>query len=215
MRSEGFEVYNSKNGSYYSFHPLSFERDFDIYCKWMDTPYVAEWWGLNKTRDEKARKLISELEDTHQELFIGCIDGKPVGYWEKYWLNEDVLSQYIKTSPYDQGLHFLIGEKEYLGRTHTSASIAAFTKMIFSDARTMNVIGEPDVRNIKVLRYAEANCFVQREIVDLPERRSAIMVCEREIFFAKFAKEDSYLYQPAKTTNARREASLSSGELFY
>lgn len=194
MRSE-FEVYNDKNNTYYSFRPLSFEKDFNIYSKWMSQPYIAQWWNLNKSRDEQAKKLISELEDSHQELFIGFIDGRPVSYWEKYWLRDDVLSKYIATEPYDQGLHFLIGESDYLGRIHTSASIAAFTKMVFEDSKTQNLIGEPDIRNVKVLRYAQENCFVKREVVKLPERTSAIMVCSRERFFEKFSRQSGRLYK--------------------
>ncbi|WP_413612166.1 GNAT family N-acetyltransferase [Bdellovibrio sp. HCB-110] len=194
MRSE-FEVYNDKNNAYYSFRPLSFEKDFDIYSKWMNQPYIAQWWNLNKSRDEQAKKLISELEDSHQDLYIGFIDGKPVSYWERYWLKDDVLSQHIKTEPYDQGLHFLIGETDYLGRIHTSASIGAFTKMVFEDSRTQNLIGEPDVRNVKVLRYAQENCFEKREVVELPERTSAIMVCSRERFFEKFSRQSGRLYK--------------------
>ena len=195
MRSPEFEVYNHKNGCYYSFVRLSFERDFALYSRWMNQSYVAAWWGLNKSREEQAQKLLSELEDPHQTLYIGCIDGVPVSYWERYWLKEDILSRYTSTEAYDQGLHFLIGESDYLGRTHTSASIAAFTKLIFQDSRTQNVIGEPDVRNVKVLRYAQDNCFIQREIVDLPERRSAIMVCSREAFFTKFSRKTGELYR--------------------
>lgn len=210
MRSE-FEVYNDKNDTYYSFRPLSFEKDFAIYSKWMNQPYIAQWWGLNKSREDLAKKLLSELEDAHQELYIGMIDGKPVSYWEKYWLKEDVLSQYIKTEPYDQGLHFLIGETDYLGRTHTSASIAAFTKMVFEDPRTQNLIGEPDVRNVKVLRYAKDNCFEKREVVELPERTSVITVCQREKFFEKFSRQSGQLYKSSSTIFQSQEAHFGTG----
>ncbi|MEK2645546.1 GNAT family N-acetyltransferase [Bdellovibrio sp. BCCA] len=210
MRSE-FEVYNDKNDTYYSFRPLSFEKDFAIYSKWMNQPYIAQWWGLNKSREDLAKKLLSELEDAHQELYIGMIDGKPVSYWEKYWLKEDVLSQYIKTEPYDQGLHFLIGETDYLGRTHTSASIAAFTKMVFEDPRTQNLIGEPDVRNVKVLRYAKDNCFEKREVVVLPERTSVITVCQREKFFEKFSRQIGQLYKTTSSIFQPQEMHLGTG----
>ncbi|WP_413944785.1 GNAT family N-acetyltransferase [Bdellovibrio sp. HCB-162] len=210
MRSE-FEVYNDKNDTYYSFRPLSFEKDFAIYSKWMNQPYIAQWWGLNKSREDLAKKLLAELEDAHQELYIGMIDGKPVSYWEKYWLKEDILSQYIKTEPYDQGLHFLIGETDYLGRTHTSASIAAFTKMVFEDPRTQNLIGEPDIRNVKVLRYAQDNCFEKREVVKLPERTSVITVCQREKFFEKFSRQSGRLYKTTSSVFPSQEIHLGTG----
>lgn len=206
MFSPSFEVYNDQNNSTYSFRPLSFAKDFDLYFKWMSQPYVSQWWGFDTSKEALAQKLISELEDSHQELFIGFIDGTPVSYWEKYWLQEDTLSGHIQTQPFDQGLHFLIGEPEYLGRIHTSSSIAAFTKLIFSDLRTQRVMGEPDIRNKKVLRYAESNCFVHRETVKLPERTSAIMVCERENFFDKFSRNPGLLY---KKQNHWNESVLS------
>ncbi|WP_291515733.1 GNAT family N-acetyltransferase [Bdellovibrio sp. ArHS] len=207
MSHAEFEVFNHRTNNYYAFRRLSFEQDVDLYCRWMQQPYVAQWWGLNLSRADLAQKLLAELEDTHQELFIGLINGRPVSYFEKYWLHADALGHFIHHEPFDQGLHFLIGEPTYFGRLHTSSSIAAFTKLIFTEKRTQRVIGEPDIRNKAALLYAEANCFVQREIVTLPERTSAIMVCEREQFFSRFAKEETQLYRRFPAAN---EASFSA-----
>ncbi|KYG61247.1 siderophore biosynthesis protein [Bdellovibrio bacteriovorus] len=200
MLGSEFEVYNHRNNSYYAFRPLSFDKDIDLYCKWMQQPYVAQWWGRGQTREDLTRKLISELEDSHQLLYIGLIDGVPVSYWERYWISEDVLGNHIQHESFDQGLHFLIGEPEFLGRSHTSSATAAFMKLIFSDSRTQNIIGEPDIRNKAVLTYAEATCFVQREIIQLPERTSAIMVCERERFFSKYSRDPRQLYRASSLT---------------
>lgn len=206
MSGEIFEVYNHRNEHYYSFRALQFDKDFETYCRWMNQPYVAKWWGFDRSREELAKKLIAELEDKHQHLYIGMINGKPVSYWERYWVEQDILGTYISAKPFDQGLHFLIGESEYLGRTHTSSSIAAFSKLVFQDSRTQRIIGEPDVNNKQVLRYAEINCFKHKETVQMPERTSAIMVCERADFFKKFSAQPSRLYNPQTEKPLNAEA---------
>ncbi|MFV8256476.1 GNAT family N-acetyltransferase [Bdellovibrio bacteriovorus] len=197
MNSQGAEIYNSQNGCYYSFRPFSIDRDFDVYYKWMHQKYVSQWWDLAKTRQELEAHLINELSDKHQDLFIGFIDGRPVSYWERYWLQDDILGKYVDARPFDQGLHFLIGETAYLGRTYTPSLIAAFLKFQFQETRTQRIFGEPDIRNRKVLRYAEETCFEMQGIVEMPERASAVMVCRRENFFAKYSVKPGKLWASA------------------
>lgn len=193
-----FEVFNHRNGSLYSYRPFCMERDFDLYCRWMQQPYVARWWNLNKPRSELEKHLQSELADPHQKLYTSFVDDVPVGYWERYWVERDVLGRYVQACPYDQGFHFLIGEKAYLGRTYTASLIAGFVKMIFQDSRTQRVLAEPDVRNRLVLRYAAATCFELDKVVQMPERTSAVMVCERHRFFSSFSASPGRLWAPGQ-----------------
>lgn len=197
MQSECFEVYNNQNGHLYTFRPLSIERDFDIYFRWMHQSYVSQWWNLALPPAELKAHLEKELTDKHQNLFIGCVDGVPVSYWERYWLQQDILGKYVDAQPFDQGLHFLIGEKDYLGRKFTQSLIAAFLKFLFHDPRTQRVFGEPDINNRMVLRYAEATCFDMQGVVEMPERSSAVMVCRREKFFAKYSSQSGVLWKPS------------------
>jgi RimJ/RimL family protein N-acetyltransferase len=130
------------------------------------------------------------------------VDGVPVSYWERYWLQQDILGRFVDAQPFDQGLHFLVGEKEYLGRKFTPSLIAAFLKFLFQDSRTLRVFGEPDINNRMVLRYAEATCFEMQGVVEMPERSSAVMVCRREQFFAKYSAKPGELWKPSLRESA-------------
>ncbi|WP_374001207.1 GNAT family N-acetyltransferase [Bdellovibrio bacteriovorus] len=202
MQAECFEIYNNQNGHTYSFRPFSIERDFDVYSKWMNQSYVSQWWSLAKSSAELKDHLEKELADKHQNLFIGFVDGVPVSYWERYWLQQDILGRFVDAQPFDQGLHFLVGEKEYLGRKFTPSLIAAFLKFLFQDPRTLRVFGEPDINNRMVLRYAEATCFEMQGVVEMPERSSAVMVCRREQFFAKYSVKPGELWKPSLRESA-------------
>ncbi|QPH55598.1 GNAT family N-acetyltransferase [Pontivivens ytuae] len=169
-----------------SFRVVDIERDLDIFHRWQNDPRVAYFWEEDKSKDDLRAFLEKRLSDPHNLSVIGCYDDQPVGYFEIYWAREDRLGAYYDAGPWDRGWHGLIGEAKHLGRRKTSAWIRALTHYLFLDCpMTDLVVGEPRVDNVKLLRYADAMAYTKIKEFDFPHKRSALMHCPRDAFFAR------------------------------
>jgi len=129
--------------------PLNYKAmsDVDLLKRWHSNPRVSAFWG--KFSDES---LEAALKNRHSFPAIGMWDGVPFGYFEMYWVKEDILGKYLGTADdWDRGVHVLIGEEWARGRVQswiTSLAHWAFN----ADNRTMSLSLEPRVDNA---RYAE------------------------------------------------------------
>lgn len=185
------------DGSYYkryipeisktlSFRKTDIQRDLDKFYEWHNKPRVYDLWELNFDKEKLKNYLIEKENDTHTLPLILEFDGIPVGYFEVYWVLEDRLAPYYACNPYDRGFHFLIGEEPYLGIENTGAVLKSISHFIFlDDPRTLKIAAEPRSDNQRVLKYVQMVAgweFVKE--FDFPHKRSALLMCHREKFFA-------------------------------
>jgi N5-hydroxyornithine acetyltransferase len=123
--------------------PLS---DADLLQRWYSNPRVSAFWG--KYASENLEKA---LKSKHSFPVIGMWDGVPFGYFELYWVKEDILGQYIgggAADDWDRGVHVLIGEEWARGRVQSwLTSLAHWT--FTADYRTMSLSLEPRVDNAR------------------------------------------------------------------
>jgi acetyl CoA:N6-hydroxylysine acetyl transferase len=163
-----------------AFRRLDPAADLDLVHGWMRQPHVAPFWGLDVPRAELAAYLSAAAADDHQQVLIGCVDGRPVSYWELYWAARDRLAAYYPAEPCDQGVHLLIGPPELTGRGLGRALLGAVVAwQLRREPATRRVIAEPDVRNAASLRVFERCGFRRVAELALPEKRAALMVRER------------------------------------
>lgn len=166
-----------------TFRVVNPELDLEIFHKWQNLTWVADFWELNKSKNELLTYLQNGLRDPHQIPAIMELDGKPCGYFEFYWVKEDRLGPYYESSDYDQGFHFLIGEREALGSKSTSAIINSNIHYLFMrESRTQRVMAEPRSDNNKVLRYMGNHWHKLKEF-DFPHKHAFLLECTRERFF--------------------------------
>lgn len=81
---------------------------------------------------------------------IGMWDGKPFGYFEVYWVKEDILGKYLgdRADDFDRGVHVLVGEQEFRGPDRLKSWITSLAHWAFiQDYRTKAVVLEPRVDN--------------------------------------------------------------------
>ena len=117
--------------------------DTKLMEKWLANPRVNKFWG-----DYHPNFLQNVVGLKHSFPVIGMWDGVPFGYFEIYWVREDILGQFLgnESSDFDRGLHVLVGEEWARGRV--SEWLTSLVHWCFiSDVRTMNVCLEPRVDN--------------------------------------------------------------------
>lgn len=166
-----------------TFRVVEIEKDLETFYHWHHQPRVSEFWELAKPIDELEQYLKNALTDPHLIPSFVELDGKPVGYFEFYWAKEDRLGPYYDSEDFDQGFHFLIGEKEALGFASTSAIINSNIHFLFMrEPRTRRIMVEPRSDNNKVLRYMGKH-WIKIKDFHFPHKHALLLECSRERFF--------------------------------
>lgn len=112
---------------------------------WHANPRVSAFWG-----QYAASFLTTALQSRHSFPVIGLWDGVPFGYFELYWVKEDLLGRYAGSTidDWDRGCHVLIGEEWARGRVQSW--LTSLVHWIFcADYRTMSICLEPRVDNAR------------------------------------------------------------------
>jgi hypothetical protein len=113
---------------------------------WHANPRVSKFWG-----EYAAGFLTAALQSRHSFPVIGLWDGVPFGYFELYWVKEDLLGRYTGSSAvddWDRGCHVLIGEEWARGRVQSWLTSLVHW-MFCADYRTMSICLEPRVDNTR------------------------------------------------------------------
>ena len=119
-------------------------NDTSLIQKWMSVPRVQKFWG-----PYLSDFLTTALSSRHSFPVIGLWDGVPFGYFEIYWVTEDLLGRHNGAGgdkDWDRGFHVFIGEEWARGRAQSW--LTSLTHWIFcSDYRTTSICIEPRVDN--------------------------------------------------------------------
>jgi hypothetical protein len=124
--------------------------DVQLLHRWMNEPRVNNAWGEAGPLAHQAAFLRRNLASPHSFPAIGCWDGRPFGYFEIYWVKEDVLGGVLGggVGDWDRGVHVLVGEQEFRGKHRISRWLSALVHWcLVSDLRTEGVCLEPRVDN--------------------------------------------------------------------
>lgn len=176
-----FKVFDPNIKKEIVFRPVGIQ-DVDMLHRWMHQEHVIPFWKRNLSFTEYKRHLQEFLADDHQQLYIGSLDQTAMSYWETYWVKEDILGNYYDYDPADQGVHLLIGPPEFLGKGYATPLLQAITFLLFQQDQTQKVVAEPDVRNEKMIHVFEKCGYVFQREINLPDKRAALMFCERDQF---------------------------------
>ncbi|KAG6007575.1 hypothetical protein E4U21_005773 [Claviceps maximensis] len=152
--------------------------DKELLQSWFRNPRVKQFWG-----DYAPDFLETGLASKHSFPVIGLWDGVPFGYFEVYWVKEDILGRYVggEAGDWDRGVHIMIGEEWSRGRV-----AAWLTSLVHwcltSDYRTMNVCLEPRVDNKRVLRHLDECGFSKEKQVSFPHKQAWFVKLRREFW---------------------------------
>lgn len=157
-------------------------RELAMLHAWMNDPEVAEFWDLAGPRDNLDRHIAAQLDSAHTTPYIGRLDGEPMSYWEVYRADLDPLAAYYPARAHDAGLNLLIGPGTFRGRGLGSTLIRAVTEWTFArHPEAGRALAAPDVRNEGAVRAFAAAGYERRVVLDLPDKRAALMVCDRTL----------------------------------
>lgn len=122
--------------------------DSALLQSWMAQPRVKAFWG-----EYSPGFLATALSSKHSFPVIGLWDGVPFGYFEIYWVKEDLLGRHLgsEAGDWDRGLHVLVGEEWARGRVPIWI-LSLVHWALAADFRTMNVCLEPRIDNEKYER---------------------------------------------------------------
>lgn len=124
--------------------------DLQLLNRWMNIDRISKFWGCSGPEGVQQNFLQSNLISKHSFPAIGLWDGKPFGYFEVYWVKEDILGKHLgnDAGDYDRGIHVLVGEDEFRGKNRVKCWITALAHWAFvQDYRTNAVVLEPRVDN--------------------------------------------------------------------
>ncbi|MFJ4471585.1 GNAT family N-acetyltransferase [Streptomyces sp. NPDC089424] len=163
--------------------PVRVERDLPLLGRWMNDPAVAAFWELDGSQERTEGHLHAQLSgDGRSVPCLGVLDGTPMSYWEIYRADLDPLARHYPARPHDTGLHLLIGDIARRGRGLGSLLLRTVADLVL-DRRPAcaRVVAEPDIRNTpSVAAFLSAGFRFAAE-VDLPGKRSALMVRDRSL----------------------------------
>ncbi|MGF1429458.1 GNAT family N-acetyltransferase [Kitasatospora sp. LaBMicrA B282] len=154
-------------------------EDLPLITGWMNDPVVDAFWELAGPPERTERHVRAQLDgDGRSVPQLGVLNGIPVSYWEVYRVEQDRLARHYPARSGDVGLHLLLGPPESRGRGLGSLLLRAMAEHLLRTSP--RVVAEPDLRNTPSLRAFERAGFSRAGELELPEKRAALMLRERE-----------------------------------
>ena len=181
-----YQRYDFTNDLLVTMESLDADKHLDLFHEWMNQPRVAEFWELDKSKEELKDYINKQRADSHSWPVLVSMNHEPMGYLELYWITEDRLAPYYEAAPWDRGAHVLVGNTNFLGPRFSKAWTSALSHFLFlDDPRTRTLAGEPRADNKRLLKLLEpASWFFVKEF-DFPHKRAALIQCQRADFFQK------------------------------
>lgn len=182
---EVYRRFDARLGAWISLRSLDIEADLQRFNRWQNHPRVAAFWQEEGDLEQHRAYLASLAADPRVLTLVGAFDEQPFAYYEAYWAKEDRIAPFYAAEDYDRGIHMLVGEDAHRGPHKVAAWLGALVHYLFLDEqRTQRIVCEPRADNARMIQHLQALGFAKHKTFDFPHKRAALMVLEREAFFA-------------------------------
>ncbi|MYM28035.1 GNAT family N-acetyltransferase [Duganella sp. CY15W] len=167
-----------------SFRVADIDAHLPHFHRWMNDPFVAEFWEEEGSLDYHRSYLERLGADPHSIPLIACLDERPIGYFEVYWAKEDRISPFCDATDFDRGWHVLIGEADCRGKAFVSAWLPSISHYLFlDDHRTHRLVIEPRSDNQRMRRNLQRSGYSLLGEFDFPHKRAVLGALPRQRFF--------------------------------
>ncbi|WP_431982852.1 GNAT family N-acetyltransferase [Streptomyces qinglanensis] len=162
--------------------PVGLPGDLPLLTGWMNDPVVAAFWELAGPERVTEAHVRPQLDGDGRSMpCLGVLDGVPMSYWELYRADLDPLARYCRVRPHDTGVHLLVGGAAHRGRGLGTLLLRTVADLVLAQRpRCPRVLAEPDVRNAPSLAAFLSAGFRRSAEIELPGKRAALMVRDRE-----------------------------------
>jgi aminoglycoside 6'-N-acetyltransferase len=141
--------------------------DLPLLLRWFGQAHVSEWW-----RDEPSDLAGVEAAygacidgDDPTELFVIEATGRPIGMIQRYLFADEPewSSAFVGITDVSDaaGVDYLIGEPDAVGRGYGSATIEAFSRMVFEWRPVASIVVTVQQTNPASWRILEKAGFVR------------------------------------------------------
>ncbi|SEF11701.1 GNAT family N-acetyltransferase [Jiangella alba] len=164
-----------------TFAPVRASADTELIHDWMNRSHVVPWWQLGVSAPE-IHAYLAGL--THLRPWLVSAGEVPFGYVETYVVADDALARHYPARPGDVGFHLLVGPLSMIGTGVPRLMGRAVLAWLLNHGE--RAVCEPDVRNGRMLAYCRRLGLTSLGEVELPEKRAAVLACERTEFDARW-----------------------------
>lgn len=152
------------------------QRHAELLRDWLHQPHVAPWWGAERAI-EPATYLRRQRAAPHLVPWVVSHLGQPFAYVETYRAAEDPLADHFPLTERDRGWHVLVGPPHLLGSGIPLLLGRSVLTRLLAEPGVERVVCEPDVRNVRMLRFCEKLGCRQVATLELSSKTAALMAC--------------------------------------
>ncbi|MEQ1877925.1 MAG: GNAT family N-acetyltransferase [Bdellovibrionia bacterium] len=158
---------------------FSFRRpqpsDYELLHTWLNSPHVKEWWtgdtSLNAVKTDFNEKLAGDTVYP----YIVELDGKPIGYIQRYDANKAGEGWWPDEPEGTWGIDQFIGVETLLDQGIGAALIREFTAKMFKGGEATRIIADPRPDNARAIRAYEKAGFRAVKEITTPDGKALLM----------------------------------------
>lgn len=167
------------------FRPLDPTADAALLHDWVNRPHARFWNQQGKTLAE-VETIYREQIARGQDLLLACREDtdEPLLLLWRYDPRRDVLARHYRAQPGDIGFHFFQAPVERATPGLSYQLMTAAIEALFADPAVQRIVGEPDLRNQKILTRLLQAGFRRERVVHLPHKTAALVTFPRSRFEA-------------------------------
>lgn len=160
------------------------DEDAPLLHDWFSRDY-ARFWGLQGKTVEEIREKFAGIEASGTcDVIFGILvsTGERLFMFQSYDVHVDELSRHYPVQAGDRGFHLMLGPVEKplpAAAYHTFRAIATW---IFRDPSVQRLVGEPDIRNRKVLLRLVQSGFEFGRVIHLRYKTAVMIYMTRAAF---------------------------------